>query len=252
MLSNSLARFSASLPSSLKYRLAAIRPLYSALLRFGKPLVKAQTIAGAVEWQIDELTSQQFLLGTYEPYMQSAFAKFIRPGATVYDVGAHSGYHSLLCALLVGPSGRVIAFEPNPRNRASIEQQLLANPEAPVTVSSYALSDRCGSFAFDTSQGSSQGRLSDHGDINVEARQLDSLISNEGFPAPDIIKIDVEGYEEQLLRGAMKTIEEFRPVILCDHNDDTTFSTVHGLLSNIGYEVSDAWPIVGIPHNVEK
>jgi hypothetical protein len=50
----------------------------------------------------------------------------------------------------------------------------------------------------------------------------------------------------------MKTIDKRRPVILYDHKDHTTFSKVHGLLSGIGYEVSDDWPIVGRSHSVEK
>ena len=247
MFSHSLARLSASLPSSIKYRLATIKPLYNGLMRWGQPAVEVQTIAGSLNWKIDELTSQQFLLGTYEPYMQEAFSKFVHDGATVYDVGAHAGYHSLLCALLVGASGRVIAFEPNPRNRASIKRQLVANPEAHVTLSPYALSDRCGSLALDTSRGSSQGHLSDEGEFIVEARQLDFLIEHEGLPEPDVMKIDVEGHEEQVLLGALKTIDKCRPVILCDRNDDTTFSRVSALLAPRGYLVTDGWPITAVP-----
>lgn len=247
MLSYSLARFSATLPSSLKYRLAPIRPLYNALMRLGEPLVKARTIAGPLNWRIDSLTSQEFLLGTYEPYMQEAFARFVRTGATVYDVGAHAGYHSLLCALLVGSAGQVIAFEPNPGNRASINRQLLANPEAQVTVASYALSDRCQSSAFDTSHGSSQGRLSDDGAFEVEVRALDFLVTHEGFPEPDVIKIDVEGHEANVLRGALQTILKCSPMILCDRNDNTTFSKIDGLLSAHGYRVINGSPIIGSP-----
>lgn len=247
MFSHSLARLSASLPSSIKYRLATIRPVYNALLRLGQPLVTAQTIAGPVNWRIDELSSQQFLLGSYETYMQAAFAKFVRNGATVYDVGAHAGYHSLLCALLVGPSGRVIAFEPNPRNRESIKRQLSANPAASVTITPYALSDLCETVALDTSHGSGQGHLSDEGDFSVEARTIDFLIEHEDFPAPDVIKIDVEGHEEQVLLGALETIDKCRPVILCDRNDDTTLSRVSALLTPRGYLVTEDWPITALP-----
>lgn len=247
MFSRSFARFSASLPSSIKYRLSTLRPLYAGLMRLGEPLVKAQTIAGSLNWSVDNLTSQQFLLGTYEPYMQEAFAKFIRRGATVYDVGAHAGYHSLLCALLVGPSGRVIAFEPNPSNRESIKRQLSVNPEAPVSIAPYALSDRSETVTLDRSHGSSQGRVSDEGDCSVEARTIDFLIGHEGFPEPEVIKIDVEGHEEQVLRGALEAIDRCRPVILCDRNDDSTFSSVSALLGSHGYEVTDGWPITAIP-----
>jgi FkbM family methyltransferase len=246
MFSHSIARLSASLPSSLKYRLSPIRPLYEGLMRLGQPVVRAQTIAGSLNWAIDELTSQQFLLGTYEPYMQEAFSQHVGKGATVYDVGAHAGYHSLLCALLVGSSGRVIALEPNPKNRESIERQLSANPEAPVSISSYALSDRCGPHALDTSHGNSQGHLSDEGEFIVETRQIDFLIEHEEFPEPDVIKIDVEGHEEQVLLGALATIDKCRPVILCDRNDDTTFSRISALLTPRGYLVTDGWPITAI------
>src|SRR6185437_8157199 len=192
MLSYSLAKFSARLPSSVKYRLATIRPLFNALRRLGEPLVIAQTIAGPLNWHIDALTSQEFLLGTYEPYMQEAFAKFIRAGTTVYDVGAHAGYHSLLCAQLVGSSGRVIAFEPNPLNRASIKRQLAANPDAAITVSPYALSDRCESTSLNTSNGSSQGHVAERGEYAIEARSIDFLMANDELPEPAVIKIDVE------------------------------------------------------------
>ena len=247
MFSHSLARFSASLPSSIKYRLARLKPSYNLLMRLGQPCVQVQTIAGSLNWKIDELTSQQFLLGTYEPYMQEAFSKFVRDGATVYDVGAHAGYHSLLCALLVGPSGRVVAFEPNPRNRESIKRQLSANPAASVTITPYALSDRSETVTLDTSHGSSQGRVSDEGDCIVEARTIDFLIANEGFPEPDVMKIDVEGHEEQVLLGALATIDKCRPVILCDINDHTTFSRVSALLAPRGYLVTDSWPITALP-----
>lgn len=244
MFSHSFAKLSARLPSSLKYRLGTLKPMYAGLMRLGEPQARAQTAAGALNWTIDDLTSQQYLLGTYEPYMQAAFAKFVGKGATVYDVGAHAGYHSLLCALLVGPSGRVVAFEPNPRNRESIEHQIAANPNLSVTVAPYALSDRDATLTLDVSHGSSQGYVSDHGDFAVEARRLDHLIASEGFPEPDVIKIDVEGHEENVVRGALETIDKSRPVILCDQNDDSTYSRVKALLEPRGYLVADGWPIV--------
>ncbi|HEY0432182.1 MAG TPA: FkbM family methyltransferase [Pyrinomonadaceae bacterium] len=247
MLSHSLARFSASLPSSIKYRLATIRPAYNALLRLGQPLVEARTIGGPVKWRIDELSSQQYLLGTYEPYMQEAFAKFVRSGATVYDVGAHAGYHSLLCGLLVGPSGRVVAFEPNPKNRKSIERQLLANPGVPVSISPYALSDTHGTVQLDTSNGSSQGRVSDKGDCQVEARTIDYLVEHEKLPGPDVMKIDVEGHELNVLLGAVATIRAHRPIILCDPNDETTAGAVAELLGDLGYRVGGNLPIICQP-----
>jgi len=100
---------------------------------------------------------------------------------------------------------------------------------------------------LDTSHGSSQGCVSDEGEFSVEARTIDFLIENERLPEPDVIKIDVEGHEEQVLLGGLATIDKCRPVILCDRNDDTTFSRLSTLLSSHGYEVADGWPITGLP-----
>src|SRR5438132_27841 len=120
MLADLLAGISSGLPTSLKYKLGGLRRPYTFLMRLGSRVVRVKSIAGSVNWEIDELTSQQFLRGTYEQYMQDAFAKLIRPGEIIYDVGAHAGYHSLLCGLLVGSTGRVFAFEPHPLNCSSI------------------------------------------------------------------------------------------------------------------------------------
>jgi hypothetical protein len=114
------------------------------LMRLGHPTVQIGTRAGTFRWQIDELTSQQVVLGTYEWYMQESFLTFLGPGSVVFDVGAHAGFHSLFCGLLVQPQGRVLAFEPHPDNRASLQRQILSNPHLPVTALPYALSDRCG------------------------------------------------------------------------------------------------------------
>ena len=108
MFSRTLAKLSASLPSSVKYHLAALKPAYVSVMGLAQRDVVVETIAGSLRWKIDGLTSQQFLLGTYEPYMQEAFIEYVRKGDVVYDVGAHAGYHSLFCSLLVGSTGKVL------------------------------------------------------------------------------------------------------------------------------------------------
>src|SRR5438874_3622250 len=128
MLPRLFAGISSGLPTSVKYKLKAFRRPYTFLMRLGKPVSEVPSRAGVINWEIDELTSQQVLRGTYEPYMQDAFARLIRLGDVVYDVGAFAGYHSLLCGLLVGSTGRVFAFEPHPLNCDSIQQQLRLNP----------------------------------------------------------------------------------------------------------------------------
>jgi hypothetical protein len=67
------------------------------------------------------------------------------------------------------------------------------------------------------------------------------------LPIPDVIKIDVEGEEEKVLRGSLKTLSKFRPIILCDYNDDKTLSLLSGILLPLDYEILPGPPVIGIP-----
>lgn len=247
MFSRTIARLSASLPSSLKYQLAALKPAYISVLSLGQKSVLIKTMAGTLRWNIDLLTSQEILLATYEPYMQAAFVAHISPGDVVYDVGAHAGYHSLFCSLLVGTGGSVCAFEPNPQNYSSLARQLALNSPHQVSLLPYALSDKSEAARLDNSQGPSQGRLASEGDIQVEARTIDSLVAEGLCPPPNVIKIDVEGHEQQVLLGALNTLRKHRPVILCDYNDHLTHALVTDLLTPLSYEVSSGPPVIAVP-----
>jgi FkbM family methyltransferase len=246
MFSQLLAKFAAAVPSSLKYPLSGMKPLYTFVMGLGEPVITVQTAAGPVRWQVNELASQTFVLGTYEPHMQAAFKRFVQRGWTVYDVGGHAGYHTVLCALLVGAEGRVVSFEPNPSNFAAIKSQLELNSLNNVTQSPFALSDECGDRQMDTSINSSQGRISASGDIEVKAHTIDCLVADGSLPPPNLIKIDVEGHEEQVLRGGLRTIRRHQPVILCDYNDSTTLPSLESLLLPLGYVVEPGPPIIGL------
>jgi FkbM family methyltransferase len=245
MFASALAGIAAKLPSSVKYKMGRLKPLYTRAMRFGQSSVIVETSAGQLRWRIDALTSQEFLRGTYEPYMQDAFLKYVRPGNTVFDVGAHAGFHSVFCGLLVGSAGRVFAFEPNLISRHSLEEQVRLNRTLCLTVLPYALSDTVGLADFDAARGS-QSSITPTGKSKVEMRTLDSLVSVD-LPVPDVIKIDVEGEEERVVRGSLKTLSKFRPIVLCDYNDDKTLSMLAGNLLPLDYAVLPGPPVVAIP-----
>jgi FkbM family methyltransferase len=209
--------------------------------------VVIDTVAGSLHWEIDDLTSQQFLRGTYEPYMQQAFIKYVRNGDVVYDVGAHAGYHSLFCSLLVGSTGKVCAFEPNPKNRLSISRQITLNLPNQVRLLPYALSDRVAVLRLDTSYGPSHSHISRLGDTEVGARTIDSLIADGSCPPPNVIKIDVEGHEHEVLLGALNTLRNHRPIVLCDYNDHHTPALVTNTLDPLSYTVRKGPPVIALP-----
>jgi FkbM family methyltransferase len=259
MFSQTLARIAEALPSSLKMRYSKAKPAYTFLMGLGQHTVRINTTSGMLNWRVDRFASQYIILGTYELLMQEKFRQFLRPGQVVYDVGANVGFHSLYCALLVGSRGKVIAFEPNPETRRSLTSQLSVNPSLPVSVMTCALTDHCGTVRLDTSTGHLSCRVAENGNMEVEAMTIDALVNQSKIPPPNLIKIDVEGHDANVIRGAMATIREYRPVVLCDYNGEQTLPDVKALLQPLGYKVKGtprfderSWglPVTGVPAEV--
>ena len=131
----------------------------------------------------------------------------------VFDVGAHLGLHTLYYSAV---ADRVVAFEPAPRNDARLLENVVLNHRTNVSTWNVALSDRTAVLDFLDNGISQTGTLltqARHAQgfhkIQVQAHRLDDL----DLPAPDLIKIDCEGAEMQVLRGASATLRKHRPVV---------------------------------------
>lgn len=178
-----------------------------------------------------------YWLGSYESDMQRLFAAEIRPGAVIYDVGANVGFYTLLAACLTGAHGRVVAFEPLPRNLRFLEQHLALNKVENVEVIAAAVSDREGEGTFAELPDSSMGRLAAAGKVRVKTIRLDDFLERGQFPLPDLIKIDVEGAEAEVLQGGAKLLSAHRPIILLATHGDQVRTQCLELLAQLGYEV---------------
>jgi FkbM family methyltransferase len=142
-------------------------------------------------------------------------------GATVYDVGAYVGMFTLFFARAVGPSGRVVSFEPHPGSRAELLANVALNELPNVMILPWALSDRTGSAALAcTSSYAARSHLvwnpQDGSGIPVAVERLDELSEREALPPPDWIKIDVEGEEVRVVRGMRRTLARHRPALLVE------------------------------------
>jgi FkbM family methyltransferase len=176
----------------------------------------------------------------------------VRPGDVVYDCGANLG---LYCRHLAGTlgAGRVVAFEPSADNRRLLMENLaLGNIADRVTVLPMALSDEDGmaDFQVDDMQ-SASGTLSkvtggapSVGRRNlglaplteqVLCRRLDTVVAEERLPPPDVIKIDVEGAEGLLLRGAAGLLRDRGPRLLVELHGAGMARDVVTLLHDLGY-----------------
>jgi FkbM family methyltransferase len=135
----------------------------------------------------------------------------LRPGMTVLDVGAHIGYYSRRLAALVGPTGRVFAFEANPENYAVLTANVRGRRYRAVAPFNVAVSDRDGTARLHVSPGSSNHSLLPGYTTAVDLLEtptvaLDSFLAERGIDAVDFVKIDVEGAEPIVLAGMVGII----------------------------------------------
>jgi FkbM family methyltransferase len=163
-------------------------------------------------------------LGTYEAFETRVFQSLLRPGAVVVDIGANIGYYTLLAAKAVGPEGLVLAVEPDPRNYELLIRSIEVNGYQNVIPLRMALTDRRGEVtlyadainAANTSlaSGNVQTELCRY---TVEAGTLDELVLRYGGGREvNLIKMDVQGAEELVLRGARQVLEAGQAAIMME------------------------------------
>lgn len=173
-------------------------------------------------------------LGSYEYEKRRLFEKIIKPDNIVFDIGAHVGFYTILAAVLVGPAGKVIAFEPAPRNLFFLREHLRLNHITNARVIEAAVWDRDGLTTFMEGASSSVGHISEQGNLLVKTLSLDYLIREKENP-PHFIKIDAEGAELAVLRGAAALLENNSPTLfLSTHGRELHTDCCHLLLS-LGY-----------------
>ena len=170
----------------------------------------------------------------------------LRPGDFAADIGAHKGSYTCWMRHAVGPTGKVIAFEPQAGLAAYLEAACAAMRWSNVRILGCALSDRPGAATLHIpgigpSPGASLERSTDSAapgrQQTCPVETLDHVLENETAPA--LLKIDVEGHELRVLRGAERTIAQHKPVILfeCEarHLADVTMEQVFAFLRERGY-----------------
>ncbi len=195
-------------------------------------------------------------LGSYERDKQEHLARLVRRGDVVYDVGANAGYYTLLASRLAGPTGQVVAFEPVPLNVARLRAHLSLNRVANARVVEAAVSDEEGAARYATPDCTETGHIADAGELVGEDRAaldvrlvtVDARVAAGELPPPDVMKIDVEGAELAVLRGAERVLRERRPRLLVELHTPEMDRLCPELLESLGYRVEpfDRWPGTGI------
>jgi FkbM family methyltransferase len=168
------------------------------------------------------------LWGVFERAEILFVERFLRAGMTVLDIGAHHGLYTLLASKRVGGAGRVVAFEPSPRERAQLSRNLKINFCSNVRVEAWALGKERSQAELFLVNGGEDGCNSLRAPIaaggaspmSVAVARLDDWMEENGIAQVDFIKLDVEGGERDVLRGAGKLLGcRPRPVIFAEVQD---------------------------------
>ena len=210
--------------------------------------VRAQTPSGDAIYLTtavkNYLTLQLFWKGTvyYEPISTRLILELLKKGETFVDVGANIGFFSLVVARN-RPNVNVFAFEPNPKNYDVLRNNIAANHFTNVRAERLALSDASGTGALylhasDMSASLTPGfqdeLSSGRGSAPVELTTIDAYFESPSSPVPAVIKVDVEGYEAAVLRGAHATLRKHGPDLVLEVLESYPADIVD-MLSNLGY-----------------
>jgi FkbM family methyltransferase len=207
---------------SVTFRLRALFPKRSATIRlpFGG------------KWALEESAlDAQLRSGAFERAETHFVERILRPGMTALDIGAHHGYYTLLASMLVGSQGRVIAFEPSPRERIRLERHLRLNKCVNVSVEQKALGSKPGEADLFMVEGAEDYCNSLRPPV-VDARSrkirvlvetLDQFLASNHIGSIDFVKLDVEGAELDVLKGASGLLRGLpRPVFMIEVYDIRT------------------------------
>jgi FkbM family methyltransferase len=198
-------------------------------LRMGWSLQTEVEVPGVGTLMIDTRSYIEWCLffnGSYEPETRRLIERHLRPGGSAIDVGANVGVHTLAMARRAR-HGRVVACEPNPEVRsrllANIDRNVCTNVVVDPRVVSESIGDRTlrlppvGHGNFGVARLGAQGTDRRWSEVVVPSVTLDLLVEEMRLGRVDIVKIDVEGFEHQVLMGAHELLERDSPALLFEY-----------------------------------
>ena len=185
----------------------------------------------SVLWSADSfpdiMTRTMLVSGSYQEDVIGALSGLLKSGDVVFDVGAHHGLMSIIAGRLVGETGHVFAFEPNPLSQPILAHQLELNGVRNVSMEPLGLMDQESVARFYPDRGTCSWNSTfirdfatvasrDH-PVEIRTTTIDQFVAERGC-RPNLMKIDTEGSELFVLKGSRATLEEARPALILEFN----------------------------------
>jgi len=252
---------------SLSELIKPIRPNRMTLWRIVKPIIPNRykpykVPGGQIFLNISESPMMLArVVGRFEVQKHRAVLALLKPGMTFIDVGANKGDFGLLAAQIVGEKGRVLSFEPEPTNCHWIRKSVELNGYKNLVLYEAALADANEQSRLFLGKQSGWHTLMESmpnrncGTIPITKRTLDSVLQETGSDRVDVIKIDVEGAEIAVLRGAVEALKANHDVLLLmDIHPDLGVDpfAVCDLLRSLGFSTYEIEPPYNKPLNLHS
>ncbi|MBL1173896.1 FkbM family methyltransferase [Pantanalinema sp. GBBB05] len=213
----------------------------------------------------NDLSSQLFVAGYYDPNEFYCLDRILRPGMTFLDIGANDGLYALFAAKAIGSAGLVWAFEPSPREFNRLQANIALNEITNIQAVPIALANINGNTELRLANNEHAGQNTlgqfmyegvaspQTETIPVPVKRLDDWLVESGIQQVDVIKMDVEGAEFSVLQGAQHCLTTYHPLLLLELADSALQaqgSSANGVLEflkSLGYEFFTFGSWTGLP-----
>jgi FkbM family methyltransferase len=240
-----LFKLYASLPGRFLQR--PLYRIYTGIRRLDRRRTVVTEIDG-ITYDLDltqDIDSNLYFKGCHEPWTTAFINNSVKPGMVALDIGANVGAHALRLAKLVGPAGRVIAFEPMSWAFAKLKRNASLNAGFNLTLENIGLADFEGTRRLKiASRVPLDPGKGDFDEEDIRLMRLDDYLSERPVERVDFIKIDVDGMDYKVLRGAAASLRRYRPLMIAElapaylakYGDSP--AALLELLSSLAYEFS--------------
>jgi FkbM family methyltransferase len=164
------------------------------------------------------ISTSLLMFKTHEPLTTQLISKILKKGMYCIDIGSNIGYYALLENKIVGNEGRIVSIEPSPTNFKLLKENILLQNSSNMEAYNFAAGNKKGTVKFMIDTKSNWCKVVDDDEvsdnvIDIESNTLDNFLEKLSIRQIDFLRMDVEGFEANIIEGAQKTIQKFKPIL---------------------------------------
>jgi len=170
------------------------------------------------------ISSELLIYGNHDPLTTEIILDELSEGMICIDIGSNIGYYALLESKKIGKNGNVLAIEPSPENFSTLVYNIKLQNDQNINAFNFAIGDKNDEIEFLISKKSNWSKVKDENDIiesedkiiKIPLKTLNSFVKDNQLEKIDLLRMDVEGYENNIIDGAIEVLTKFKPKIMVE------------------------------------